>query len=50
MTTLMGRCGQAWARALLLAHTASKAAMRVKLRERDEEAMVSETKNGMLNS
>jgi hypothetical protein len=50
MTTLIGRCGQAWARAVLLAHTANKAATKVKPRERDGEARVAETKNGMMNS
>jgi hypothetical protein len=50
MTTLMGRCGQAWARAVLLAHMASKAATKVKPRERDTDARVAEAKRGMVNS
>jgi hypothetical protein len=50
MTTLIGRCGQACAKAVLLAHTASKAAAKVKRRARDGETRVAETKNGMVNS
>jgi hypothetical protein len=50
MTTLMGRCGQLWARAVLLAHTANKAATKVNPRERDGEVRADETKNGMVNS
>jgi hypothetical protein len=55
MTTLMGRCGQAWAKALVLAHTASKAATKVKPRARSAgegvtEESVAEAENGMVNS
>jgi hypothetical protein len=50
MTTLIGRCGQVWARAALLAHKASKAATKVKPRARDGEARLAGTTNGMVNS
>jgi hypothetical protein len=50
MTTLIGRCGQLWASAVLLAHTASKAAAKVKRLARDGEARADETKSGMVDS